>query len=88
METKTTSASNSEADLDAAPASTISVDAALASTISVEAALASTISVEAFTQLQSQFDGLVAEIASLRESLAITQGHVQRIGECPGLKIF
>ena len=78
METETTSASNSAAELDASPASTISVDAAPASTISVEA----------FTQLQSQFDGLVAEIASLRESLAITQGHVQRIGECPGLKIF
>ena len=68
MKTETTSASNSEAELDDAPVSTISV--------------------EAFTQLQSQFDGLVAEIASLRESLAITQGHVQRIGECPGLKIF
>ena len=78
METETTSASNSVAELDAFPASMISADAAPASTISVEA----------FTQLQSQFDGLVSEIASLRESLAITQGHVQRIGECPGLKIF
>ena len=78
METETTSASNSVAELDASPASTISVGASPASTISVEA----------FTQLQSQFDGLLAEIASLRESLAITKGHVQRIGECPGLKIF
>ena len=68
MKTETTSASNSEAELGAAPASTISI--------------------EAFTQLQSQFDGLVVEVASLRESLAITKGHVQRIGECPGLKLF
>ena len=43
---------------------------------------------ELFLKIMDQLDRLSAELESVRDAQAVTQGYVRRIGECPGLKLF